>query len=741
MGQILTTEQEARREKLLAAIERKIDPVKTPVQYKMALLLAAVIMVLLPIIYVAIACAFAAVVYYHAIYSVAIFQNVRGRGVIMAVIIYVGPLIAGVTAVLFMLKPLFSRAPKADRPTSLSRDDEPILFQFVDKLCDTVHAPRPKRIDVDCQVNASAGFHRGWFSMLLGNDLVLTVGLPLITGMTARQFGGILAHEFGHFAQGGGMRLSYIIRTVSHWFTRVVYERDSWDVNLERWSKENDIRIGVIFYLARGCVWLTRRILWVLMMVGHGVSGLLLRQMEFDADRHEVRFSGSDQIEPTTRRLHELMVAHNMAFSDVSLAYREGRLADDLIRLVALNADELPEDVESRIDKQISDGKTGWLDTHPCDRERIASGLKDGADGVFHLDVPATDLFVDFEGVSRLATVNMYRAMLGEEFREDGLQPTEDIVVAREAQKKASQALGSFTQNGWTPLQEFPVPFVELPKSDSSGSEPDDFRNLRDDLFVSIDAQKQAVERIEKADQELSECVRAGLLLDAEFQIPATTFSRNLSTKAMVTEETKSINHSWSVAEEDYNHVQDVIQQRLWMAIGLLNQPSVQLEIPEASAWVADCNERLLPALQKLMALRTNVMNFRSDSERFLVCLQLLENGNQSEGLYRETRKSMGEVPGEIRQLLKSFGSTPYPFEHLDREMTIAKYLCSKVPDAESPGDIYSAITSITGNYFELYQRILGRLCQMACAVEEHFGLPMLPVPESTDVAEEGQPG
>ena len=90
------------------------------------------------------------------------------------------------------------------------------------------------------------------------------------------------------------MRLTYVVRTVSHWFTRVVYERDSWDENLERWSQENDIRIGVIFYLARGCVWLTRRILWVLMMIGHGVSGLLLRQMEFDADRHEVRFSGSD---------------------------------------------------------------------------------------------------------------------------------------------------------------------------------------------------------------------------------------------------------------------------------------------------------------------------------------------------------------------------------------------------------------------------------------------------------------
>lgn len=739
MSRVLTAEQEARREKLLAAIERKIDPVKTPVQYKLALLLSAIIMVLLPVIYVAIACAFAAIVYYHAIYSVAIFQNVRGRGVILAAILYVGPLIAGATAVLFMLKPLFCRAPKGDRPTSLSRDEEPILFQFVDKLCDTVHAPRPKRIDVDCQVNASASFHRGWFSMLLGNDLVLTVGLPLITGMTAKQFGGILAHEFGHFAQGGGMRLSYIIRTVSHWFTRVVYERDSWDMNLERWSREYDIRIGAIFYLARGCVWLTRRILWVLMMAGHGVSGLLLRQMEFDADRHEVRFSGSDEIEPTTRRLHELMVAHNMALSDVSLAYREGRLADDFISLISMNVDELPADVESHIDKQISEGKTGWLDTHPCDRERIASGLKDAALGVFHLDVPATDLFVDFEAVSRLATVRMYQAVLGDEFRDDGLQSTEEIVVAREAQKKDSHALGSFTQDSWSPLQNFPVPYQKLPIDEPGEFKIQEFRTLRDKLFASMEAQKKTIERLEKADQELSECAKAGLLLDAEFQVPATTFRRNLSTKTRVNQESKAINDSWSAAEDDYNQVQDTIQQRLWMAIGLLNKAPVLHELPEAGAWVNDCNERLLPALHKLMELRAQVMNFRSDSERFLVCLQLLENGHQSEGLYRETRTSMQEATAQIRKLVKSCGSVPYPFRHRDQEMTIAKYLCSKVPDSENAAEIYSAITSITGNYFELYQRILGRLCQMACAVEEYLGLPMLPVPDREADSQQAQ--
>ena len=57
-------------------------------------------------------------------------------------------------------------------------------------------------------------------------DLVLTIGLPLVAGLSIREFGGVLAHEFGHFAQGGGMRLTALVRFVNGWFARVVYERD-----------------------------------------------------------------------------------------------------------------------------------------------------------------------------------------------------------------------------------------------------------------------------------------------------------------------------------------------------------------------------------------------------------------------------------------------------------------------------------------------------------------------------------
>ena len=92
---------------------------------------------------------------------------------------------------------------------------------------------------MNCAVDATASFRLG-AAGLLGQDMTLTIGLPLVAGLSMRQFAGVLAHEFGHFSQGAGMRLTYVIRRVNGWFFRVVYERDrgTW-----RWRRRQGRRL------------------------------------------------------------------------------------------------------------------------------------------------------------------------------------------------------------------------------------------------------------------------------------------------------------------------------------------------------------------------------------------------------------------------------------------------------------------------------------------------------------------
>ena len=148
-----------------------------------------------------------------------------------------------------------------------------------------------------------------------------------------RSFGGVLAHEFGHFAQGLGMRPPYIVRSVNGWFARVVYERDWWDVKLEEVAESWDGWISIILHIARFFVWLSRRILWRLTHVGHAINCFALRQMEYDADRYEVQFAGSETFAKTSHRLQMLGIDSSHALQLVQESWNERKLSRNLPQL------------------------------------------------------------------------------------------------------------------------------------------------------------------------------------------------------------------------------------------------------------------------------------------------------------------------------------------------------------------------------------------------------------------------
>jgi Zn-dependent protease with chaperone function len=198
-------------------------------------------MIMLPLVYIGMIIGAGWLVYYHAINHTGMISAASqatsgrdsGRAFVFAFLADLAPIIAGPVMILFMMKPLFSKQSGDSGRRSLKSGDDPLLFEFVNRICAAVGSPRPRRIDIDCNINASASFGRGLLSMA-GSDLVLTIGMPLMAGLTMQQFAGVIAHEFGHFSQGAGMRLSYLIRSISMWFTRVVYERDAWDERLDR---------------------------------------------------------------------------------------------------------------------------------------------------------------------------------------------------------------------------------------------------------------------------------------------------------------------------------------------------------------------------------------------------------------------------------------------------------------------------------------------------------------------------
>ena len=402
----------------LAAFDQPITRPKTGFIYLCCMALVTGAMLLLPLVYLAFVGALAWTVYHHAVHNWGPIMHLGGftggRIMIFKFLIYLAPLFAGVVVVFFLFKPLLAGRPKHAQPLALNPADNPMLYAFIAKICDVVGAPAPTRIDLDCELNASASFRRGFLSML-GHDLVLTIGLPLVANLSARELAGVIAHEFGHFTQGAGMRLSYIIRTINFWFARVAYQRDAWDEALEEWSNEvEDGRVAIIVWTVQIAVWFSRLVLKLLLFTGHIISGFMLRQMEYDADAYQIKVVGTETFEITHRKLATLAAALDVTYKQIHVTWKKNhQLPDNLSELLRQAHDQLLPPVLQKIDDTLGLDRTNLFDSHPSAADRIRQARKAGEPGIFHDHRPAAELFASFDHPARFVTLLHYTDDLG----------------------------------------------------------------------------------------------------------------------------------------------------------------------------------------------------------------------------------------------------------------------------------------------------------------------------------------
>lgn len=715
-----------RLERLLSAFEGPVQRPKLPLMYKVALGAVAITMVILPLVYIALAigAAWGTIWLNGAILE----SEVTGRGLVGALI---AVNVIGWIVVFFMFKPLFAPKSEEAEPFTLDPTKEPVLYGFVNHLCGVVGAPAPKRIDVDCQVNASAGFRRGLVSFF-GKDLKLTIGLPLAAGLELRQFTGVLAHEFGHFSQGAGMRLTYIIRTVSHWFARVVYERDAWDDRLVEWSSGGDGRIMIIVATARGAVWLTRRVLWLLMMTGHAISCFALRQMEYDADAYETQVAGSDVFEKTSLRMPQLGYGSQAAHNHLSQLFSDRRLCDDMPAFIHRQTSQFEPDTLAKIRESTLEQKTGFLDTHPADADRIAASQRIGADGIFRLDAPSTILFSDFEAVSRAATEKYYQTMLGPMFSEARLESVDELMAGGESERDAGNAMGEVFGETFMPIK------PAWPTGDTVGTCEDAKATIEELRFLVVtmvgerDTAVASAKAWDTADNHLiaieekvgiEECgTGTGL---STFRMRPRSEMGNLGVRLTELEERRT------ESGVDYDGFVEHAGRRIDLALSLLR---VDTTIADRS----DKLEQLLKADEHLTAMHSlrEVWPMIDEARSRLVKMSAaLNKHNEAPDKHKKMvapLEAMAASCADHLNLIRDRLNGPYPFDHADESMTLGKYIVGMPVSRANLSRTFSAANDTLANAFEVVHRMTAYLCATVRLVERDVLGETDPTPTET---------
>ncbi|MEM1442487.1 MAG: M48 family metallopeptidase, partial [Verrucomicrobiota bacterium] len=102
---------------------------------------------------------------------------------------------------IFLVKGLFfKKHSQVDNSYEVTKEDEPVLFAFLNQLAADVGAPRPHKVFLSPTVNACVFYDLSLLNFLIPTKKNLDIGLGLVNVLTLSEFKAVLSHEFGHFA-------------------------------------------------------------------------------------------------------------------------------------------------------------------------------------------------------------------------------------------------------------------------------------------------------------------------------------------------------------------------------------------------------------------------------------------------------------------------------------------------------------------------------------------------------------
>ncbi len=719
-------------QELFAPFENaRLEPNRISPLYRIGLVLVMAMMVLLPLLYLGLIGLIAYGVWFHATNDTGILTSARGSGGSKgALFVYFTPIVAGITAIVFMIKPLFAPRPKDGPRYSLDPATQPRIFRFVERLCRTVRAPVPRRIDLDSQVNASASFRRGFLSMI-GHDMVVTIGLPLVSGMTLRQLTGVLAHEFGHFAQGSGMRVTYVIRSVNAWFARVVYERDAWDQQLANWTAQAGRELKLVMWACQLLVWLARRVLWALMWAGHFVSCFMLRQMEYDADRYEARVAGSETFAQTVDRLLVLSLASQGAHNDLGLSWQANRLADDLPRLILENVGALQQShsaVLAAVRKLSAEEITKAFATHPANRDRIASAAREQAVGLFQIEAPATVLFHGYDRIAREVTMEFYKNVIGPEVEPKNLIPTARLVAEQAERLEGHKAMRRYLQGDVS--SEYPVFLgpLDLSQPIEASQAEDGLRAARARMLEALPQYQEALKAFLEADQSRDKAVIVATRMAGGIRDEASGLKLSEAGHAAANQAQEERGAIRAERLQELDAAAQPIADRMRTAFPLLNVPAIAAQVGEGDRAVEHCG-KLLDALEALHRAWPHIENLRLKMALMSILFNDLSNNSDNPGLVTQIKSIASLVMRLLRDARTTLETAPYPYEHGSGTVSIGTDFVPTVPGPEEFAELYGAAEGLVGKYYSLDHRLLSGLIVLAERIETAIGLGLLADP------------
>jgi hypothetical protein len=467
-------------------------------------------------------------------------------------------------------------------------------------------------------------------------------------------------------------------------------------------------------------VWLTRRILWVLMMAGHIISSFMLRQMEFDADRYEARVAGSTVFETTSLKLRLLGLASQGVYSNFQNAWNQAELGDQIAALVFANYERIPESTREQVLHESLDQSTQLLDSHPADRDRIASAERERADGVFQLEIPASKLFADFQAVSRRATLDFYKMFLGDEVSAGKLLPASVLLERQAKMANDYDALNRFT--GEYPLHADGFPDLgEAVEPIDSDLEAvlEELRTAREHIEQWIAANEPCIEKISVCDERLTVLQRFEVLTKAGVSMRPAQIGLQTGTSKEILRAQQDARRQREEHWSNYRAFTSALSNRLILGIRVAQTPGGMASLVGSNLEPAII-PGLVAAVRAFAPQSENLEALWRDCDVSQFLIGEWQSKQDDKKLDSAVRDLMGRWHAQLEGLRDGLGIA-YPFEHAKGDISISEYLFHDQPDEIDLGGLHQQAHQTFELVRSLQYRVFGRLALIVETIERAF--------------------
>ena len=645
------------------------------------------------------------------------------------VVFHIPMALLGLLLCVLVLKPLILRpAGPGEDAVEISSKENSRFFRLVHTLAEAAGAQPPEVIEVDIRPNAVVILRRRG---LLGLQLVLRIGLPVVAAMTARQVAGVIGHELGHFRQRTGIRTSYAIRVLSAFLASIVYERDRLDLSLLRLRLSRSRSLRFLSFLMILPVEAARGVLWIMLTLADALTCLLCRRMEYDADQVEAAFSGADDFARTSGQLVGLQCAWDLIRHELPEQWQHRRVPADLPAAIVSSAGRLQKRHAEAL-QQLGRRAGRWFHTHPSEQERIAAVRASAKAAALTNGPSARELFGDFHALCEAATLKHYQCIDKEHAQKLTLVSAEQYAQRGELNESLSDALDRFSQGVVIPAEPFlprtPGASVTIQSSDDIRQE---IEAVRGRLRQQANGAEGLMEKYEQARRRLS-AARAAVAISngCPKQMRSLDFER-------------SARGDLRIATNQYDEISPKVaqltqlcQRRLDLAWSLLADPAVVAAVEQSRA------QRTGVAPANLLCLSNTLRQCLDHGQEInLACSEwsMLQNIRQDPQA-REAFASQSEIAAArimrlTAQCITALDKHTDPFAPQGVHRTLAD-ACTGLEISDEGDDLLSKAGMLLEGLFGHIGRVMAESAALAESIETAAGFAPLPAPDRSGARE-----